>query len=195
MFKSLFIVTVWIVSRVSSTYIDIPGCPSLYQYDVYSANESDTVPPCYCDNSTDTSLDLVQINCIYSSTLDDLSAAIVKVKDAKKVVAKISVEKIYVDPAKGIPNDYFQNLSITPTEISIKSCRGPNIVNDYSFRGLEKSLTSLTVSNCIFTSVPSEIAQLVNLEALDLSYDGFDVIKKEDFKQLTKLKYLGETLL
>lgn len=194
MFLNWFLILISL-SLSLSTYIDIPGCASLYQFDFQSLSENDTQPTCYCDNSTDYSTDLVQINCIFGSTLDDLSVAIGQVNEAKKTVHKLILERLYVndDPYQaGIPDSYFIQQNVTPSELTLKYCREPNILGENSLKGLEKYLTNLEITECVFSDVPPGINKLTDLQYLDLSYNGITTIRKDDLSQLTNLKTLGK---
>lgn len=185
-----------LLSRVSSEFIDIPGCPSLYLYNSSQSVAADEyAPTCFCDNSTETSDVLVQVNCLYFSTLRDLSDSLRRVVKASKVVAEVYLEHMVLGK-DGLPDDYFRQHNVAPSLISVTNCDADGtdvlLLRNRTFQGLERNLTKLIIKNCAVKSFPDSVRRLVMLESLTLQQTAIRSIKLEDLSALTKLEYLGK---
>lgn len=188
MIRTFFVFTFVAVARC--TFVDVAGCASLYRYDF--SNAGDNAPKCFCDNATETSTDLVQINCVYRSTLKDLSESIRRIVKAKKILTAIYMEHMTFN-SDGLPEDYFYQHKVTPNEISVTKCEGQLLLRNSTFRGLETNLTKLTIKDCSLTNLPwSSIKNLSSLRTLELSRCSIiRTINVNDLRAFSKLEYLG----
>uniref|UniRef100_A0A915J751 Uncharacterized protein n=1 Tax=Romanomermis culicivorax TaxID=13658 RepID=A0A915J751_ROMCU len=190
---AVYFLLIFVLIRVNSNFINIPGCQSLYQFD-FSQNLT-TIPKCYCDNATRDSDIFVQINCVTSSSIQDLAFALDKVSlfYPRKQVIDVRLDYMIFDH-EGLPDDFFLQRNAFPRSMAITNCLVdqsadyPIMLKKNVFRALERNLTSLTIMNCDLRKFPQSIRNLSNLVDLELSRCSIDDINEDDFENLKNLK-------
>lgn len=183
---------------VDADRIHVPGCPSLFDVDLSNTSVSiKDVSKCYCDNASDVSNTLVQVNCLYSAKLADLTSALKAVVNAKKEVFSIYLQEFdFSATSIDIPDEYFSKLNVAPKELFFVNCLNTNLLllpKDV-FKGIEETVTTLKVDRCKLVDVPVAISSLKNLETLVLKSTDITNLKKDDLSSLVNLKFLGIVL-
>lgn len=180
----------------------VPGCPSLSSDSQQDDNNEQVTTNtlsqnCYCDNSTDfggDSLNSVVINCMTPVSLANLSLTLNQVIKAQLGLHSVALNGLFSDNSVGERTDYFKSFNVFPSHLSIKTCMNGTeqmIMDGSLFRGLEESLTSLTVYDCQLFQVPASLKPLKNLERIRLQNAAISQINPDNFVGFEKLLALG----
>lgn len=197
MIKFAFYYFVTVILFVNAERIHVPNCPSLFDVDISNSTTTNLkdVSKCYCDNVTENASSLVQVNCLYSSKLSDLTTALKAVVNAKKEVYSIYLQDFdFSANAVDVPDEYFLKLDAAPKELVIVNCLNTNLLlfGRDTFRGLENTLQSIKIEKCKLVVLPIGIKSLKKLEALVLKNTDITTLRKDDLNNLTNLKVLGK---
>lgn len=191
-----------LVPNAQTLFVNVPDCPSLYKYD-FSGPSDQPVPRCYCDNATAANDREVQVNCLSTSTLRDVSRALDRIALHKKnfTTTQLHVENGIFNP-EGVPDDFLAQRQVRDLEVvTIRNCNfewpaSSLFISRNAFRGCEKTIQQLQISECPLNfDVENVIGTLSRLESLQLKHVGhFTIRNLLVYQNLSSLDLTGNQL-